>query len=281
MFWAKLRSREARRRRRRIVAVRAAVVLLGVAFLCALLYKGLTYPRIQIAHIDVVGAQTFSEEEIEIFALEFLTGSYLGLIPYTSAPLYPRSALIRELRTAFPRIDTVNVTRRGPNELAISLRERTPYALWCGDIVPLPRSTEFQGTCYFVDAGGFVFAKAPRFSGSPLARFYGSLTQGREVGQQFVAPNEFADLTRFVEILTMRDVPVVGLLVVDERDLELYHASGARFLVRRGDTYAHVADAIELILQDPRLAGDALFSVDYIDMRFGNKIYLKETEIQS
>ncbi|NBD74136.1 hypothetical protein GVX82_03800 [Patescibacteria group bacterium] len=273
MFWSKLRSPEARRRRRRVVTLVAGGVLASAVVVATVTIVTLSRPAAQITSIDVRGSESLDPERLTTFLFDELAGRHFGLIPKTSSPLYPRAALTASLAEHFPRIQELSVRLTDPQTLRVNLTERTPAALWCGDIVPVG---ERPGHCYFMDGRGFIYARAPTFSGDPFERFYGPLTHGTPEGQQFVAPAEFVRLRAFWEELRARAVPIESVLIVDEENLELYHEAGPRLLVSRTDDLAEVAAAIPLVLANERLAGEALAEVAYIDLRFGNKVYLKD-----
>lgn len=242
------------------------------------------HESMQIHSVEVFGATAISEEEVVAKVDEKLAGTYLSIIPRQNILFYPKADITAAVSQAFPRAKDITVSRRGLGDIEISFTERKPAALWCGDIVPyLERGNdtvssynEDIGMCYFIDETGFIFSAAPRFTGSPLPRYFGSLKKGEVSGQQFLEPSEFTLLQQFQSLLTEKQYQLGGLLVLDEETLEVYLLNGPRLVVLRYADYAAVLENLDSILRSPQFSDPSYFrNLEYIDLRFGSKVYIK------
>jgi hypothetical protein len=277
MFGRKLRTPHAiaRRRKLRMVFFAAGAVALGLVLWGII--ELMRIPAVRIDSIEVYGAQAISEEGIEQIIRARMDGSYFGIIPRDNTFFYPRRTIEAALRDEFPRMRELTLSRDGMQTVLVTVSERQPHALWCGDIVP--SVADIVGTanqrCYFLDVTGFIFGQSPSFSGTPYHRFYGAIAQSRAIGQPFLPEDEYTALFDFMTALRTADIPIYGVLVVDDIDLELYLTDGARLLVRRDDDHTRVLERIRTVLASEEFSAYETEDVEYIDMRFGNRVYFR------
>ncbi len=282
-FGQKFRSPEAIRRQR---IWRAVVAVCGVVAVGALSWGAVAlwnYPKFQITSVKVLGAESLSEEEVRQQVMRALEGSYAKVLSRANVWWFPARTIQSALQERFPRIRAVSLQREGLQTLRVVVRERVPRALWCGDIVPSfyrlskePDAAEEYGTCYFLDRTGYLFAKAPSFTGTPLPRFYGALRRGEVVGQQFIPENDFAALLALYRMFEARELPLQGLLVADEKTMELYLQGGIRVIARRGAAPSDILEAVHAVLRAEDEKDIARTQIEYIDVRFGSKVYVKK-----
>jgi cell division septal protein FtsQ len=132
---------------------------------------------------------------------------------------------------------------------------------------------EVWGNCFLADEQGFLFDRAPVYTGNVYPRYYGSLVHAEPVGQGLAEPTEFARWQELFSTLHEQERELKALLFVDERDVELYVSGGLRVLTLRQEDTNTVAKRLITTLN--ALSDEKLGRVEYIDMRFGNKVYVK------
>jgi len=279
----KFRTRAAQKRERIRLTVRTSLLILGVTALITLVWYVLHLEQLRIQDVYVTTDGSLDENEIIATVKEKLQGSLLGILPHDSALLDQNETLEEVLSEVYPRIATVYVRRAGFLSLSVEVKERTPVALWCGDVVPpvayeetseeVRVSGELWGTCYLVDKTGYIYARAPVFSGNAFPRYYGSLVKAEPLAQQYLPEDEFTMWQSFYQKLDEEDITPQALLFVDERDAELYLASGLRILVLRSTDPTVVYDRLLTLLDSDII--DPEKEVRYVDFRYGNKVYVK------
>ena len=109
---------------------------------------------IQIKQVYVAGVKTFPEQSLVTFVDEYLDGTTMKVIPRSSSLFFSKKKLERRIQSEFPIVDLVYVSFVNPYTVNITIRERTPEAVWCFDEV----------TCGFIDRTGILYGTAPRFS---------------------------------------------------------------------------------------------------------------------
>ncbi len=282
------RSPTGRKRARALRVVQVTLTVSGMLIACALTVGALRHPLLRITAIHVTTDGALTVPDVTAVATEHLHRTVLGFLPADSVALFSRAELASALTAAFPRIASATVERSSPRVVQVTLAERTPQALWCGDVVPpvaheraLPASSqreEFWGTCYFLDATGYLYAQAPLFTGTIYPRYYGSLTHGTPIGQQFLEPGDFPHLAELYQALAST-TPLQALLIVDERDIELYTVDGLRIIAPRTEAVAELVRRITAVTARDTL--DRTRPIAYVDLRFAPKVFVKyETEAE-
>lgn len=272
----KFRTHEARKKARVRAAVRVGVYALLFACLVTLLVVVLRGDTFRVSDITVDGVERLSAEEIVGRVRAGMDKRVLGFIPGDSTLVLDVGEVMDDLRGAFPRIEQVSVTRTGLRGVSISVRERQPQALWCGDVVPpsfeQASSSEF-GLCYLMDRASFMYAE--REEGVDLLdRYYGSLEKADPIGQYLLSEQEFVELGILRRKLKEHDLEVGSLLLVDERDMELYLAQRpVRVIVPRSLPTDTVVDRLVAAVTSD--AFDETRPVEYVDMRFETRVYVK------
>lgn len=263
------RLRARRRRRRRYLLIAGLLLLVALAGFAV---YGLRQPGLRILKIQVYGADpSFAQ-----YATDAMRGYYGGLIPRDSTFFYPAEKIRGTIMDAHPEIAAVSLFRNGFNGLTIKIDERTAVAEWCG-LSPTPGVDEY---CYVFDVNGFVFAPAasttetlnPFKVYAPLANdpnhtldpLRATLTHPENLPSAFDFARQVGTLGSPVESVVIRGDEVDDLL-----------KSGTRITYVFGDEQNAFSALVSA--KDQFNLSDG--SVDYVDLRFDGKIYLKKKEI--
>ena len=256
-----------RRRRRRIVV---AWLCVGAVVLVVAAMSGVTWlPFMRVHAINVTGQKTVPIESIETAAQKELYGGYLHLFARSNIFIYPKTAIRQQLLSQFPTFESVDVRAGGFRSLGVTVVERKPVALWCGLVVASTSS------CYLLDQGGVVYAPAVVYSGDAYQKFYG-VVSGATLPQQFLDSSRFHSLTTFVSALQTKQNIMASSIAVDlADDVRLRFTNGFEFIFALGDDSGDVFNRFDLALQSSPFKNHQLSDFDYLDLRFGDKMYYK------
>lgn len=255
---------KARKRRRRVRLLLAFVALLCV--LCAAFVAAAHIPALQVRAVTVSGTETLSSSTVRAFVEERIAGNYLWVLPKRNIFLYPRQEINQELLAAFPVLASADVHAGDFHTIAAAVVERSPRALWCVE----------QGNCLFMDENGVVYAPAPIFSEPVYISYYGP-TSGLTLPKQYLTEAEFQNLSALIDTIALKlhDEQVLGVVVDASRDVRVEFSSGFKILfalnTASGDTFERLTLAL---LADP-VKTHPLSDFEYIDLRFGDKVYYK------
>lgn len=250
-----------RRRNKRIVTTLAC--LLGGVALVGAVGAASHLQHLAIADVSVTGVQQLSVESLTGTVQEQLDQTGFRLFSRKNMFLYPKSAIESDLTAQFPRIKKVSVARESllAAALIVAVEERKPYATWC------------SASCYVFDSHGFVFAEMTETPEKHYV-FYGGLIAGEDVVGQTFLEGRLADVVAFLDSLAAAGYEPQGFTVDSEKDFTVTLAKGqkilASFEIPAGDILRNLATALEA--EDLKEKFDSL---EYIDLRFGNRVYYK------
>lgn len=254
----------ARRKRQRFL-------IIGLSFFLLLLLcggvVGLSWlPFMRIHNVDVSGAQAISPQAIQQVVRESIAGGYGHLFAKSNIFLYPKETIATNIQKAFPTIKSLTVRSEDFQTLAVAVVERQPVALWCGD------NAEASSTCSFLDDDGFAYAPAAEYSGDVYQKYYGAL-----VGGHLLTSEQFHSLVALVaSIQKVPDIGAVDSVVVDSgADVHLTFISGFTLLFGAADAGASVLQRFTLVRGAAPFANTPLGHFEYLDLRFGDKVYYK------
>ncbi|PIT91468.1 hypothetical protein COU17_00565 [Candidatus Kaiserbacteria bacterium CG10_big_fil_rev_8_21_14_0_10_49_17] len=259
----RLRSPRQVARRRKMFLWRAGTLLFLGALLLSGGIAGTHIEAIQIQEIVVEGNGVTAKGALSASVQEALDGMYFPYISKRNIFLYPKDAIEEKVLAEFPRLASVTFTRLDTQTLSVQFQEFQPVALYCRE------------SCYFINSTGYIFAPAPEFSGTLLVRFTGGGLVGEPVGAQFVSVGEFKKLLQFIEGVAVRGLAVEHIELLPAGDARALLSSGTAILFSRTISVLVTLENLHASLSSEALSG-GLDGVDYIDLRFGNRVYFKK-----
>jgi len=254
---------ERRRTRRRRLGI--VFVILLLLLLAAVVY-GLWQSSVRIARVDVYGA----DASLAAYAKDAIQGSYFGIIPRDSIFFFPASHIRTDILAAHLDIAAVSIFRSSLTSISMKMSERAPIARWCG-LAPTAGVDEY---CYVFDASGFIFAAATTsiqaintfalyapLEGETLEPLRATIAHTERLPAAFDFARQLDTLGSPVLQVSMRG---------DEVDDTLKSGTRVTYVLgnERNAFTALVSARDNLNLADG--------SIDYVDLRFDGKVYLKK-----
>jgi hypothetical protein len=263
---------------KRHVTILQKQILIGVSIVlvCALVitvvYHLTRIDSLQISEVAVIGGETIPHNTIVSEVNDTLNGTYFKLVPKRFAPFYPQDAIVAHI-TENDRIKNVHVEVEQRKKLIVVFDEYTPYALSC--------ATKETETCFFIDANGFAFAQAPELQGSAFVRY---VEEGKEstLRSQVFETAFIRETASFIE--SLKDV--LGLYVTTVTKQGTYDVSytlsgGGTLKVSQTIPMQETFENLQTILSSETFVHIEPGSFQYIDLRFGDKVFLNEAPLQS
>jgi hypothetical protein len=268
-------------RKRKIVFLRVAFALAVMIVLLSIVVWITRLEQFTIENIEVTGNKIIQTQVIEGIVDTALSGSYFYLVPRRYAMTYPQGEITNNIYALSPRIHSVGVERNDPTSLLVRIKEREPYALWCGEKQHASSTTE---NCYYLDDFGFIFAKSPNFTGSVFFKYYGSISaqpastgvnQGGVLGAQFMARDQFRGFNLFFTSFRQLGIEPIALAKLVDADVEIITSEGSRIIFNTEQNLATLLDSLESVLESPPFVERDSELLEYVDLRFGNKVFYK------
>lgn len=233
-------------------------------------WYGTRISALTITKVTATGGETIDLVYVEQLARTELEGSYLGLVPRRFAWAYPESR-ITSLVTEIPRVSDVVVRRESGTQLRIEVDEYLPDALWCADVA--------TSTCLLVDQRGYPFAPAPALRGGSFLRL---VTLGTEpvVGELPWSESDYQIMRQLTTALTDQGWPISHVEIDIMRDIFLHIVGGGEFKMTLTRPIEESLSNLAAVATAEQFSDLAPGTFAYIDLRFGNKVFVNE-EVQA
>ncbi len=259
---------EFQRKRRNKLLLRLGLFFFTFVFLVGLVSYAAHRPSIRISNVELVGGVLVTQSDVAEKSQVFLSGSYFWLLPKNNGLWYPRGGLEKYLADELKRIDTIHIERKSFNTIIVQITERKPEALWCDKLSE-------EEKCYFLDQNSAIFAEAPNFSGDAYFKYYGLVSTATPIGQYYIASTtEFAEVRNFVENTKQLSLKPQYIIGKDAGEFSLIIGGGGQIYFDTKELLSKAASNLEALLKTSALSQN-ISHLDYIDLRFGNKLYYK------
>lgn len=257
--------------------MRRRLALVGVLgfFVLAGLLAGLSHmPFLQIDAVQLSGNRTLASTTLTAFVEERLEGSYFYVFPKRNIFLYPKTAIRDALVNEHPLLSAAEVHAVDFHTIAAQVVEREPRALWC------PSADSAQaGACYLMDETGAVYAPAPSFSSPVYVEYHGTLA-GERWPKQYLQPEQFLSLAALVDAIAreLAQEQLDGVTVDRAGDVRMRFENGFDVLFVLGAGEGDIFERFTLALKAEPFAGHLVNEFEYLDLRFGDKLYYKQRQ---
>ena len=261
------RNSALRTRRRRLKALWIFGMLLLVASLGYGISRASHSPRMSITNVAVAGTEKISPELVKTHVETELFDDAFSFLSRQNIFFYPRKELEMSITEYFPRIHAVNISRESllAQAITVTVEERRTSGRWCNDI-----------SCYLLDSEGFLFAEEATSTPDTSVRytFKGPLSEANSPLGQVFLPEHFSNVFSLVEQLKKGGFFPQTVSITEGKDFSIQLARGYSIHISLEDDLEKVVRNLELVLSSDALRGKES-QLEYIDLRFGNRVYYK------
>jgi cell division septal protein FtsQ len=237
--------------------------LIFIALFAAVVFF-LSSDSIAIKTISVEG--TPSEEGLLIQSLikNEIGKPRFGLLPQNNFLFIDQAELSSAVRNAFPEIGEVKTRFNTIGNLVIGVKTRPAAALWCAKSI--------KTDCMYIDDAGQAFKPALDAASSTLLRY--RMEAVPELKSEVTTKENLEIYNKFLKAFSAYGLKV-GTVIDYGSDVFLKLEDGTEVRARLNDNPEAVVSRFSTVYQSVHGSSTATTSVEYVDVRFGNKVFLK------
>ena len=238
-----------------------SLVLLSVLSLFTALFFYID--RFKIKNITIEGATDLSKEFLTQELQGVLKSKSLGIFPRDRIFFFPYDDVRIKLMNSFKKFSSVQIEGRFSQNLLVKIEERQPVAVFCA---------EEQKNCYFIDEGGFIFVDAPFFSSGVFPQFSDNRAHHKpSVGDFLIDGEEARRIFDFMKLMPA-DYSVAQILLENDGVYKFLTKEGWQIILQKDDDFEVAHQNFLASLNEIK---DKRKNLDYIDLRFGGKVFFK------
>lgn len=246
----------------------ALFAVIGVALTSVWYFSRLN--TFTIAEVEVSGGKTIDATLVENTVESVLDGTYLGLIPRRFTYFYPEANVLKAVES-LDRIKDVSITKTDNKTLKVAYDEYVPESLWCN-------TEDEEANCLFLDETGYAFGLAPNLTGGSFVRYY-SLGVSPEKGIRPFAEEDYKATRVFSNSLAETLWYVDKIEIDTVRDVFYTLASGGEIKATLTEDTSRTLSYLGTIRQSKEFAHLVPGGFQYIDLRFGTKVFVNEEKL--
>jgi len=242
------------------------LVLLTAGLIITAIWHASRLPAFTISEVVVSGGETINHEQVRIIVLEELKNEYLRLVPKQFSWFYPRENILESL-SKIERIHDIKVELVDQTKINVSFSEYVPFALWC-------MSAESKD-CLFINSSGYAFTKAPNLSGGSFLRL-SVIGEEASLHSEITDSESFTKLIELKNLLEVRDWFMASIEIDRAGDAFLILNPASELKVSLDIAPVETIDNLFTVLSSEQFLELRPGNFEYIDLRFGNKVFVKE-----
>jgi hypothetical protein len=274
-----------RRKRRNILMVvilsNLTISIIGLSYLSSL-------PAVTIDNIIVSGNHIINDSSIDYFVRNKLNGKYLFIFNKSNSFIYPHEDIYNGLIDNFPRIEFLSLKRTDLKTLHVEIKERSGSYLYCGEIIPEIKN-EVGENCYFVNRDGYIFDKAPYFSGNVYFKFYTQINgpggKNNLIKSYISDVDYFHRLMKFVSQINSSGFRPIYMNINKEdgnTTLYIYNSNDGgkypKIIFKNDADFNLIFENLQTAMKKKEFSNDIMLNINklnYIDLRFKDKVLYK------
>ena len=241
-------------------------------------------PFLKIKHIKIEGVQKVSSDSVQEVVKEYIPKRFI-FFEINNFFLVNVKEVSKEVKAAFPEIETVVVDTLFPNKVKIIVQERGKVAIWCQQKNYTVEFSEGEGVarsfrqCFALDNNGVVFEeKEPE-----QEVIIHNEKESAVLGEQVMKPEALSKLLLFqkeidsLPLFQEVGLRVISFTVVAEERVHAKISEGWEAYLNPTENLDWQTTKLKLVLQQ-EIPFDKRPFLEYIDLRFGDQAYIKYRE---
>jgi len=284
--------RHVRKKWRRFIRLFGGFVV--IILITSLGITGLThwsYLQIQSFSVSVPAESDLPETEIKHMTEAIIQENEWGIIGQDNIVLLPSANITSKIQSVSSKIRNVDVRLAGLRSFSVDVKTRQP----AGKVCLNNQNQTAQRNCRFIDKNAFVYADVSTSSGDVITYTTDKLP---DTGTEFLPKETFTILSSFIERLPELGFTPTQVNLQDQRDVSIIASKGENasttatssvgIRVDLSDSLNQAYTDLKTVTQKDSFVASSSeqatgtdqqtvspFSLEYIDLRFGNKVFYK------
>lgn len=255
------------RKRRRARMIKMSIYIF--VLLCILI--GLTFlvrmPLFAISEIQVKGLQSVSTQDVINEVDGDISGNYAFIFPKKNILFYPKSHIKDDLMKKFETFGDVQINTVDTNKLEVSVTEKKAIGISCQSDQSVTDKTFTN--CFFVDSNGRTFQPVFGEPDQSLIRF---VDANVNTASSTLASSTISETSKVYTDLNSKGFTVQYIGIIGSKDAEFKIVDNGKIIVSL-PADDNLISILDTAINTKPLSSTTPFQ--YIDVRFGNKVFFK------
>ncbi len=255
-----------RQKKKKVKKLRLYILI----FILLVIITGIIYsfriPQVQITETKISGNSFVTTEEIQKKADSILNSNILWVIPVRNIFLFPNNRLESEIKEN-PAVIEATVKKDFFNKITIQIVEQEKEALYCNSFD--------RTTCFYINNEGFLYSQVSEYV-VPEQEIIVYLENDYKNLKEFIFDKKlYFDMMTFIKSSARYGISIGSVYLKSDTVLEFHTRDGAILLTSRYDEFEKDFNNFIALFDQEVMTKEQLKDIQYIDLRFGNKVFYK------
>ncbi len=237
-------------------------ILLLITVFLFLIYSFFFNSFLSINNIIVEGSERNIQDKIENIVSENSQKLFFSF-PINSIFAISPSVIKKEIKSEIIKIEEVSLKRIFPNTIKVVVQERDSVAIWC---------KVDRRMCYNIDKKGVVYEEV-QLKGDEVV-FFKSSAEDTALGENIISKDEIKVMFDISLTMKNNDEIISFFNFTNRSVLEVFMFNGWKVYFLLDNSFERQLENIDIIFKQ-EVKNDQRKDLDYIDMRYGDRIYYK------
>lgn len=222
------------------------------------------HPFVNIDNVQVIKNNFSKNEKVEARISEILDGKIIGLIPKTNVFLVSKHETEQKLKEDFPEIESISIDKKGLKQIEVEISEYEPKIIF-----------KSNNKKYFVNKEGNIFMEEPILHSYEQLLVFEKEIESVDIGINIIDSIFLDKILSFVEKTKEQNLHIKSFNYEQEDVYYLKTSDEFEMIISSQDDLNESYENFKTILEEGILDKNNLNMVDYVDLRFGNKVFYK------
>ncbi len=218
--------------------------------------------KFKIQSVNISGVSEHQKNLLLAEVARIMSTKKLAIIPQDRIFSFPVKNVQKNIVKKFLKLKDIEINRDSV-DILISATERRPLVILC---------KEETKNCFFVDNTGFIYSEAPFFSAGIFIKLIDNRPIKPEQGKFLLSKEKFQNMLSFKNLLD--NFFTVEKIYLDVDNVYKFYFENESYVIVSGDdNWENISNNFNIFYNDSIKNKKQNF--EYIDLRFGNKVYYK------
>jgi len=223
--------------------------------------------KFRIKNVTIEGLDSIEEKDLSDAVNKTLSEKVAGFLPGDNIFLINKKRFSEKIMPQFLRIGDIEIVRKFPDALTLSVRERSPWATVC---------TNMPDKCFLAGEDGFLFDFALNLQGNLILKVLDEREREISLGEFIMESDEFEKLKKFKEdVEDYIDSRIIKIVLKNNESYELHFNSWYIIIDKENDIQLASSNLMLALYSEIK---DNYENLEYVDLRFGNKVFYRFKE---
>lgn len=236
------------------------------------------HPVLNISSFEISAVEFANKDDIHKEVNQILNDKKFFLFSNKNIFFLPKTKIREALINSNHSIQGVSMRILKFDLLEINITEYSYSGKWCGN-----SKEEEIDPCYLLNKEGQIFAKEKALDKKNTLTFFSPLIEFEKqeelesniLGKQYLPVETFKNIVTFAEYLPEFDIHVKEIVTKDNETFSVITTEDLLLMIDYQDQAQEILNNLKTVIETEEINEAQLSNLEYIDLRFGNKVYYK------